>query len=76
MPADLPLFGADPQLSERADAARNRQRILAAAERLVAERGIEVAQATWPGPMTTLTEDYRIPAPSPEPDPDPGFALA
>jgi GntR family transcriptional regulator len=37
---------------------------------------IEVAQATWPGPMTTLTEDYRIPAPTPEPDPDPGFALA
>ena len=37
---------------------------------------IEVAQATWPGPMTTLTEDYRIPAPTPDPDPDPGFALA
>jgi GntR family transcriptional regulator len=37
---------------------------------------IEVAQATWPGPMTTLTEDYRIPAPAPEPDPDPGLALA
>ena len=39
---------------------------------------IEVAQATWPGPMTTLTEDYRIPAPTPDPDPDPdpGMALA
>jgi GntR family transcriptional regulator len=37
---------------------------------------IEVAQATWPGPMTTLTEEYRIPAPTPDPDPDPGFALA
>ena len=30
----------------------------------------------WPGPMTTLTEDYRIPAPAPDPDPDPGLALA
>ena len=37
---------------------------------------IEVAQATWPGPMTTLTEEYRIPAPAPAPDPDPGLALA
>jgi GntR family transcriptional regulator len=37
---------------------------------------IEVSQATWPGPMTTLTEDYRIPAPTPDPGPDPGFALA
>jgi len=37
---------------------------------------IEVAQATWPGPMTTLTEEYRIPAPTPEPDPDPGLTLA
>src|ERR1044072_781216 len=37
---------------------------------------IEVAQATWPGPMTTLTEEYRIPAPAPDPDPDPGLALA
>jgi GntR family transcriptional regulator len=36
---------------------------------------IEVAQATWPGPVTTLTEEYRIPAPTPEPDPDPGLAL-
>ena len=39
-------------------------------------RPIEVAQATWPGPMTTLIEEYRIPAPAPEPDPDPGLALA
>jgi GntR family transcriptional regulator len=37
---------------------------------------IEVAQATWPGPMTTLTEEYRIPAPAPDPDPDPGLTLA
>ncbi|GLW28091.1 GntR family transcriptional regulator [Actinoplanes regularis] len=41
-----------------------------------ARKPIEVAQATWPGPMTTLTEEYRIPAPAPEPDPDPGLALA
>jgi GntR family transcriptional regulator len=26
-------------------------------------RPIEVAQAVWPGPMTTLTEDYPIPGP-------------
>ncbi|HEX5542641.1 MAG TPA: GntR family transcriptional regulator [Micromonospora sp.] len=36
---------------------------------------IEVAQATWPGPMTTLTEEYRIPGPTPEADPDPGLVL-
>jgi GntR family transcriptional regulator len=36
---------------------------------------IEVAQATWPGPMTALTERYQIPAPRPEPDPDPGLVL-
>ncbi|MFG1842561.1 GntR family transcriptional regulator [Micromonospora sp. NPDC049175] len=36
---------------------------------------IEVAQATWPGPMTTLTEEYKIPAPTPEQDPDPGLVL-
>ncbi|HWH00071.1 MAG TPA: GntR family transcriptional regulator, partial [Pilimelia sp.] len=29
-------------------------------------RPIEVAQATWPGPVTTLTEEYRIPGPAPE----------
>jgi GntR family transcriptional regulator len=34
-----------------------------------------VAQATWPGPMTTLTEEYRIPAPTPDPEPGPGLAL-
>ena len=38
-------------------------------------RPVEVAQATWPGPMTTLTEEYKIPAPTPDPDPDPGLAL-
>jgi GntR family transcriptional regulator len=26
-------------------------------------RPIEVAQATWPGPMTTLVEEYPVPAP-------------
>lgn len=38
-------------------------------------RPIEVAQATWPGPMTILTEGYRIPEPTPDPDPDPGLVL-
>ena len=36
---------------------------------------IEVAQATWPGPMTTLTEEYRVPGPVPDADPDPGLVL-
>lgn len=36
-------------------------------------RPIEVAQATWPGPMTTLVEEYRVPAP--RPDSDPGVYL-
>ncbi|MEH1125158.1 GntR family transcriptional regulator [Micromonospora sp. CPCC 206061] len=36
---------------------------------------VEVAQATWPGPMTTLTEEYKIPGPAPDPDPDPGLTL-
>jgi GntR family transcriptional regulator len=36
---------------------------------------IEVAQATWPGPMTTLTEEYRIPDPAADPDLDPGLVL-
>ena len=35
---------------------------------------IEVAQATWPGPMTTLTEEYRVPAPGPDRDSGPGLA--
>jgi GntR family transcriptional regulator len=40
-------------------------------------RPIEVSQATWPGPMTALTEEYAIPRPRPDlPDPDPGLALA
>jgi AcrR family transcriptional regulator len=38
---DLPLFDADRTASERADAARNRRRILAAAAGLVDERGID-----------------------------------
>jgi GntR family transcriptional regulator len=36
---------------------------------------IEVSQATWPGPMTALTERYQVPSPRPEPDPDPGLVL-
>jgi len=38
---ELPLLQPDPNPRERADAARNRARILAAAEELVAEQGIE-----------------------------------
>lgn len=39
-------------------------------------RPIEVAQATWPGPVTTLTEEYRVPAARPGlPDDEPGLAL-
>lgn len=38
-------------------------------------RPIEVAQATWPGPMTALTERYQVPAARTDPDPDPGLAL-
>ena len=33
-------------------------------------RPIEVAQATWPGPMTTLVEEYQVPAPRPDTDPE------
>jgi GntR family transcriptional regulator len=40
-----------------------------------AHKPIEVAQATWPGPMTTLTEEYKIPGPVPDADPDPGLVL-
>ncbi len=37
---------------------------------------IEVAQATWPGPMTALTEEYRVPAPRPrEYEDEPGVTL-
>jgi GntR family transcriptional regulator len=32
-------------------------------------RPIEVAQATWPGPMTTLVEEYKVPAPRADTDP-------
>ena len=36
-------------------------------------RPIEVAQATWPGPMTTLTEEYAVPGPhDPDTAPDEG----
>jgi GntR family transcriptional regulator len=39
-------------------------------------RPIEVAAATWPGPMTALTEEYKIPAERAElPAGDPGLAL-
>ena len=41
MPVDLPLADDGALLRERADAARNRERIMAAATRLVGERGIE-----------------------------------
>jgi len=27
-------------------------------------RPIEVAQATWPGPTTTITESYPVPTPA------------
>jgi GntR family transcriptional regulator len=33
-------------------------------------RPIEVAQATWPGPMTTLVETYPVPGPLDDTDPD------
>src|SRR5690606_5960833 len=40
-------------------------------------RPIEVAQATWPGPMTTLTETYPVPGPLPDaPAESGGLALA
>src|SRR5690242_2409044 len=38
-------------------------------------RAIEVAQATWPGPMTTLTEEYRIPGPLKALPEEPSIAL-
>jgi len=38
---ELPLAERPPALTERADAARNRERILRAAEALIAERGVE-----------------------------------
>lgn len=52
---ELPLAGHPPPIRERADAARNRARILATAERLFAERGVanvgvgEVAAAAGVG---------------------------
>lgn len=40
-------------------------------------RPIEVAQAAWPGPVTSLTEEYGVPAPSRGlPDDEPGAAFA
>jgi GntR family transcriptional regulator len=38
-------------------------------------RPVEVAQATWPGPMTALTERYQVPATREDPHPDPGLVL-
>ena len=38
-------------------------------------RPIEVAQATWPGPMTTLTETYPVPGPLEEPTDGGGLTL-
>jgi GntR family transcriptional regulator len=38
-------------------------------------RPIEVAQAAWPGPMTTLTEEYRVPGARPGLPDEPGLAL-
>jgi GntR family transcriptional regulator len=38
-------------------------------------RPIEVATATWPGPVTALVEDYPVPGPRAEPSPDPGLVL-
>jgi GntR family transcriptional regulator len=35
-------------------------------------QAIEVATATWPGPMTALTEEYQIPAPRPGLSDEPG----
>jgi AcrR family transcriptional regulator len=58
VPVDLPLAALDPPLTERADAARNRRRILCAAAELVAERGIgsvsmeDVARAAGVGTGT------------------------
>jgi AcrR family transcriptional regulator len=40
-PLILPVAGPPAELTERVDAARNRAKILAAAEQLIAERGIE-----------------------------------
>jgi GntR family transcriptional regulator len=38
-------------------------------------RPIEVAQATWPGPMTTLTEEYPVPGTRPSLPDEPDLAL-
>lgn len=39
-------------------------------------RPIEVAEATWPGPVTTLTEEYRIPDPHADQPAEGGIALS
>jgi GntR family transcriptional regulator len=40
-------------------------------------RPIEVAQATWPGPVTSLVETYPVPGANPTPsDDEPGLTLA
>lgn len=39
-------------------------------------RAIEVAQAAWPGPVTSLTEEYQVPGPLPRlPDDEPEGAF-
>jgi GntR family transcriptional regulator len=40
-----------------------------------ARRPIEVAQATWPGPITSLTEEYPIPQPRPPLPEEPDLVL-
>lgn len=37
---------------------------------------IEVTQAIWPGPTTTLTDEYRVPAPTPARPDSPDIVLA
>ena len=62
---DLPIVAEDPAARERADAARNRRRIMEAAATLVQERGIEhvsmddVARAACVGTATARISAWR-----------------